>query len=113
MAIQKNEFLEPVTRVFKALADPTRLSILQCIIEEGERFVGDIAARTNVAQANVSRHLAVLRPAGIVGARKKDGHTYYYLADKRLEKICDIVCSTVTDRMEAQGRLAQQEKHLP
>lgn len=110
MTIQQNEILEPVSRIFKALADPTRLRILQCIIEKDERFVSDIVQHTGTAQANVSKHLSVLRSAGIVDARKENGRTYYYLKDKRLEKICDIVCNTVTDRMKAHGHLAQKER---
>ncbi len=55
--------------VFKALADPTRLKILECI-RDGEKCICKIIPYTGKSQPNVSQHLKVLKNAGIVDERK-------------------------------------------
>src|SRR5215469_6720237 len=53
--------------VFKALADPTRRQILQDL-REGELSAGEIASRFPISNPSVSRHLTVLKSAGLVAA---------------------------------------------
>ncbi len=55
--------------VFKALADPTRLKILECI-EKGERCICEIIPYTKKSQPCVSQHLKVMKHAGIIDERK-------------------------------------------
>jgi DNA-binding transcriptional ArsR family regulator len=55
--------------VFKALADPTRLKILECI-KNGEKCICEVIPFTGKSQPNVSQHLKVLKNAGIVDERK-------------------------------------------
>ena len=55
--------------IFKALADPTRLKILECI-EEGERCICEIIPYTGKSQPNVSQHLKILKHAGLIKERK-------------------------------------------
>jgi ArsR family transcriptional regulator len=55
--------------VFKALADPTRLKILECI-EKGERCICEIIPYTEKSQPCVSQHLKVMKHAGIINERK-------------------------------------------
>lgn len=55
--------------VFKALADPTRLKILECI-EKGERCICEIIPYTKKSQPCVSQHLKVMKHAGIINERK-------------------------------------------
>jgi DNA-binding transcriptional ArsR family regulator len=54
--------------VFEALADPTRRRILE-LLAGGERSAGDIAGQFAISRPGVSRHLRVLREAGLVRAR--------------------------------------------
>ena len=70
----------PVELVFKAMADRTRLRILN-LLRSGEVCVCDLVAVLNVPQPKVSRHLAYLRRAGLVQARKEGHWAYYRLAD--------------------------------
>jgi ArsR family transcriptional regulator, arsenate/arsenite/antimonite-responsive transcriptional repressor len=65
--------------VFKALADPTRREILRHL-RSGPRSSGDIAAKFPSAWATISRHLAVLRDAGLVRT-EKNGSTVMYELD--------------------------------
>ncbi len=71
-----------VDLVFRALADPTRLRILQ-LLNSGELCVCDIVAHLGVPQPKASRHLAYLRRAGLVLARKEGLWSYYRLAPVR------------------------------
>ncbi len=62
--------------VFKALADPTRREIL-AMLRRGPRTAGDIAAAFDARWPTISRHLAVLREAGLVVA-ERDGQFIRY-----------------------------------
>ncbi len=55
--------------VFKALSDPTRLKILECI-RKGERCICEIIPYTKKSQPCVSQHLKVMKNAGIIDERK-------------------------------------------
>jgi len=72
----------PVDLVFRALADRTRLRILQ-LLSGGELCVCDIVTHLGVPQPKASRHLAYLRRAGLVLARKEGLWSYYRLAPAR------------------------------
>ena len=56
-----------LSRVGKALADPTRCSILVCLLE-GPHYPSDLAAHLGLTKANVSNHLTCLRGCGLVSA---------------------------------------------
>src|SRR2546425_9208803 len=63
--------------VFKSLADPTRRAILERLIREGELTVGVITGESGVSQPMVSKHLAVLKSAGLVRDRRAGRETHY------------------------------------
>lgn len=71
------------TQVFKALADPTRRQILQDL-KAGELAAGDIAARFPISGPSISRHLGVLRGAGLVTERRDGNRILYSLVEERL-----------------------------
>ena len=71
--------LEALTAVYAALADPTRLRILS-LLREGEICVCHIHAGLDVPQPTASRHLAYLRKAGLVEARREGIWMHYRLA---------------------------------
>ena len=66
-------------RVFHALAEPSRLALLEAL-RGGERTVGALVAETGLSQSNASGHLACLRAYGLVDARQQWRHVYYRLA---------------------------------
>ena len=55
--------------VFAALADPTRRAIVERLLAEGEKTVGDIAAPFRISAPAISRHLQVLEQAGLIERR--------------------------------------------
>ena len=64
---------------FKALADPTRRTIL-ALLSERERTVSEICEHFEITQPAISRHLAVLRDAGLVSAERR-GQSVVYAID--------------------------------
>ena len=69
--------------VFRALADPTRRQILEDL-RPGELTAGEIARRFPISGPSVSRHLGVLKAAGLVHERRDANRIYYQLAEERL-----------------------------
>jgi ArsR family transcriptional regulator len=65
-------------QVLKALGDETRLRIM-ALLSHGELYVGDLADVLHVSQPNASRHLAVLRAAGIVAQHRRGTFIQYAL----------------------------------
>jgi ArsR family transcriptional regulator len=73
-----NQLNKERANVFKALAHPLRLAIVD-ELQKGECCVQDLVDRLGCEQSNLSRHLAVLKQAGIVDNEKKGLYVYYYL----------------------------------
>ena len=63
---------------FKALADPTRRELLR-LLSQGDLPAGELGARFDISQPAISRHLAVLRAAGLVTARREGQNVIYAL----------------------------------
>ena len=63
--------------LFKTLADPTRRALFERLCREGDKTVGALTARAGVSQPVVSRHLRVLKQAGLVSDRHEGRHTHY------------------------------------
>jgi DNA-binding transcriptional ArsR family regulator len=80
--------------VFKALADPTRRQILQDL-REGELAAGEIASKFPIKGPSVSRHLAILKAAGLVDERRDANRIIYSLVEDRLALCVGEFLSTV------------------
>lgn len=74
---------DATTAVFEALAHPTRRQILQDL-KDGEMPAGEIAARFTTSGPTISRHLGVLRGAGLVTERRDGNRILYSLVGDRL-----------------------------
>ncbi|GAB3620747.1 hypothetical protein GCM10027417_20080 [Glutamicibacter endophyticus] len=68
--------------VFHALADPTRLLILEHL-RTGEHRVKDLTEHLGLAQSTVSAHLACLRDGGLISARSQGRASYFSLVDEQ------------------------------
>ena len=69
---------EALQKVFKTLADPTRVRILR-LLEQEELIVGELMEILSMAQSRVSRHLAILREAGLLSDRREGTFVAYRL----------------------------------
>jgi DNA-binding transcriptional ArsR family regulator len=93
------ELIELVAKRFWVLSEPTRLSILNALLA-GERTVTELVEETGLGQANVSRHLQVLRTARFVDRRKEGLFSFYCVADPSVSQLCDIMCRRLGEQAE-------------
>jgi DNA-binding transcriptional ArsR family regulator len=94
--------------VFEALADPTRRRIVE-LLAEGERSAGEVAGHFRVSRPAVSKHLRVLREAGVVDVRQEAQRRIYRLEPKALRSAEDWLAR---HREFWQGRLDALEEHV-
>lgn len=95
--------LELIATRFRALSEPMRLRLLNCLMQ-GERSVGQLVAASGSGQANVSKHLAVLRDAGMVGTRKDGLSTICFIADPIVNELCGMMCCRLREEMESKAK---------
>lgn len=88
-----------VAEVFKALAEPRRLKLLNSL-RDGEKNVSELVALTDSTQANVSKHLSVLLQAGLIQREARGTAAYYRMANDSTFQLCDIVCGQLVKQAE-------------
>ena len=94
--------------VLEVIAEPTRRRILDAV-REGERSVGELVEQVGMHQPGVSRHLKVLRDAGLVEVRRDAQRRLYRL---RPEPLMELDAWLEPYRAEWAGRLDALEHHL-
>lgn len=77
---------EDVARIFRALSEPTRLTLIHCLAD-GPHRVGELSSHLGLAQSTVSAHLALLKDAGLVAATPDGRATLYRLAHPGLDDL--------------------------
>jgi DNA-binding transcriptional ArsR family regulator len=77
-------------QVFHALGDPTRRAIFEALTR-GELPVKELTTRFDVSQPAVSQHLAVLKEAGLVSARREGRSVYYRMEPRGLAPLIDWI----------------------
>ena len=75
--------------LFRTLADPTRRALFERLCREGEQTVGALTAQSGVSQPAVSKHLGVLKSAGLVRDRRAGRETHYRAQPKALAPLMD------------------------
>jgi DNA-binding transcriptional ArsR family regulator len=88
---------------FRALGEPNRLKILERLFRS-PASVGEILEAVGGTQANVSKHLGVLRAGRLVAGRKDGNRTVYSISDPALERICAVVCESVNRDAAAEAK---------
>ncbi len=94
--------LELIAARFKVLAEPLRLRML-IALSDGELSVTEIAAAVEASQPNISKHLKMLQDAGLVKRRQEGNTVYCSIADETVFELCDVVCSSLRDRLAMQA----------
>jgi DNA-binding transcriptional ArsR family regulator len=93
---------------YAALAEPHRRRILD-LLRGGERSVGDLVGRLELSQPGVSKHLKVLREAGLVASRADGKQRMYAL---RTQPLAEVDAWLEPYRAFWSGRLDALERHL-
>lgn len=102
---------EKIAERIRSLADPTRLAILH-LLQKGEMRVTDILANIGGSQANISKHLGVLRQAGFVTCRRDGVNVYYSVADSSVFQICRAICDGIERAAEEEHHAISQARAL-
>jgi len=90
----------------KTLSDANRLLII-AELAKGEVSVNEIAQRLQLRQANVSKHLGLMRERGLVVTRREGATIYYSLSDPRIIEATKLLKEVQADQIEKQYSLAQ------
>lgn len=77
--------------LFKSLSDPTRRGIYEQLVQEGEQTVRALTNRACVSQPAVSKHLALLKQAGLVRGRAEGRQVHYRAEPKALAPMIDWI----------------------
>ena len=92
--------------IFRALADPSRRAIFERLTL-GEAAVKDLTARFEISQPAVSQHLAALRDAGLVKARREGRQVFYEVEPRGLSPLVDWISHYQAFWKDRLGRLEQ------
>ena len=93
-------------RIFQALADPSRRAIFESLTR-GEAAVKDLTACFAISQPAVSQHLATLKAAGLVDARRQGRCVYYRVQPSGMKPLIDWIAHYRAFWTEHVGRLEQ------
>ncbi|MGW9113802.1 ArsR/SmtB family transcription factor [Microbacterium sp. NPDC055683] len=97
--------------IFDVIADGTRRDILRLLLRRSSEgydgtSVSEIVAELGVSQPTVSKHLKVLREAGLVSVREEGQHRYYSLSPEPLEAVDDWLVPFFVDEAELAAEAA-------
>jgi DNA-binding transcriptional ArsR family regulator len=87
-----------IAKYFQALAEPMRLKILNGL-RDGEKNVTELVEISGGTQANVSKHLNLLRESKLIKRESRGTKAYYSIADQRIYELCNLVCGQIANRM--------------
>ncbi|MBF6614547.1 MAG: winged helix-turn-helix transcriptional regulator [Chloroflexi bacterium] len=78
-----------IVGVARALEDPTRMTILRAIAKDKEYYGSRLAAKCGITPSSISRHMRVLRDAGLIKEINQDNRVMYELRRDTIEKFCE------------------------
>jgi len=101
--------MKAVSRIFRALADPTRRQILQ-ELKVGELAAGEIASRFTISGPSISRHLSILKSADLVSERRDGNRILYRLEPEEIASAVGDFLSAVCPTQALHRRKAKRAK---
>jgi len=103
----EEKVLELKAEILKALAQPTRLKILE-LLRNGERCICEIVPAINGEQSNISRHISLMQKSHLVTTRKDGVRLMVKVRDPKIFEILDKVSMILKNQMREQKRLFAQ-----
>ena len=100
----EERILELKAEILKALAQPTRLKILE-LLRHGERCICEIVPAINGEQSNISRHISLMQKSHLVTTRKDGVKVMVKVKDPEIFKILDRVNAILRHQMNEQREL--------
>jgi len=94
---QNRQSLEKIAEVFRLLAEPTRLAILQ-ELKSGPKTVGSLVESLESSQANISKQLRILYDGGFLSREREGVSVRYQINDELVLPLCELVCARLNKR---------------
>jgi ArsR family transcriptional regulator len=91
--------------LFRSLANPLRIRILEVLRATGSLTVGEIQQRVGAEASNISQHLSILRARGIVTTRRDGTSVWYSVADPEIFALLDVARAVFEKQLNAQARI--------
>lgn len=101
------EQLQAVSERFRILSDSMRLRILHQL-QDGEKTVSELVDATGASQPNISKHLSILRSAGLVIRRQSGNLAYFSIGAPFVFDLCAIVCEGIRKEFEEKHSVFKQ-----
>jgi DNA-binding transcriptional ArsR family regulator len=98
------DLVELIARRFRVLGEPMRIRLLDRL-RDGDATVGELSDALQASQQNISKHLAVLSDAGVLGRRKDGNRVYYWIVDEGVFALCEDVCGSDQQQLRTLSEL--------
>jgi DNA-binding transcriptional ArsR family regulator len=95
-----DDLIDLVAGRFRVLSEPARIKLLD-LLREREASVQELTEAIGSSEQNVSKHLGVLRQAGIVRRSKRGNYSYYSIGDEGVFALCEAVCGSLSRRADS------------
>jgi DNA-binding transcriptional ArsR family regulator len=105
MNVKSQAKFEARARIIKAMAHPTRLFLIDQLARDGERCVCELTEMVGADMSTVSRHLAMLKEAGLIEDEKRGAQVYYRLRVKCVMNFFDCVEAVLKRNARDQQKL--------
>jgi ArsR family transcriptional regulator len=103
----EEKVLELKAEILKALAQPTRLKILE-LLRHGERCICEIVPAINGEQSNISRHISLMQKSYLVSTRKDGVKVMVKVRDPKIFEILDSISFLLKKQIQETGKLIQK-----
>ena len=100
----EEKVLELKAEILKALAQPTRLKILE-LLRNGEKCICEIVPALNGEQSNISRHISLMQKSHLVTTRKEGVRVMVGVKDQKIFDVLDRISQILQSRIKEQERL--------
>ncbi|MBN1801841.1 MAG: winged helix-turn-helix transcriptional regulator [Candidatus Lokiarchaeota archaeon] len=87
------DLLEQLPRIFKALADPTRLKIFRLLMfnDEDKLKVIDLAAKIGISQPAATQHINILKEHNLIKSKREQNIKYYYIDKQEFNRLKELL----------------------
>ena len=107
-----SELIPRVVTRLKALADENRIRLL-LLLKQGPANVSTLTGKLGIAQASVSKHLSILRHAGLLDVQRRGTQAVYSIRDQSIFDLCRIVCEGVVRFVDEEHAALNLAGHSP
>lgn len=104
---------EVKANLFKGLAHPFRIRVLELLSASPELSVAQLQRETGLEPSHLSQHLSVLRRHRLVLSRRQGSHVYYRLANPAIAQMLAVARALLLDLLRADSAHLEQSEGLP